>query len=190
VVWRLDILFSLAVTLVENEPLSVCKLDIAVTLLLLVTSLAVTRVLKEPLSVCKLDILVSLAVTLVLNDPEATCKLDILAEFALMLTAKEPDKLEVAAFSSASVANVASSEELNDSKPVTLVENEPLATCKLDILAEFALMLTAREPDKLEVAAFSSASVANVASKDELNDSKPVNRVAKEAEPFTLDSST
>ena len=67
--------------------------------------------------------------------------------------------------------------------------NDPEATCKLDMLEEFALMLTAKEPDKLEVAVFNWASVANVASKDELNDSKPVNRVAKEADPFTLDSS-
>ena len=121
-------------------------------------------------------------VTRVENDPLSTIKLDILAELALMLKPKELDKLAVAAFSSASVANVESKEELNDSKLVTLVENEPLATCKLDILAELALISTAKELDKLAVAAFSSASVANVESKEELNDSKLVTLVENDPE--------
>ena len=74
--------------------------------------------------------------------------------FSAILLAKELDKLAVAAFNWASVANVVSSEELNDSKSVTLVLNEPLSATKADILAEFALILKPKELDKLAVAAF------------------------------------
>ena len=180
-----------------NEPLSTTKADILAELALISTAkeldkLAVAAFNSASVAnvASKDELKDSKSVTRVENEPLSTTKLDMLAELALISTAKELDKLEVAAFSSASVANVASKDELKDSKSVTRVENEPLSTTKADMLEEFALISTAKELDKLAVAAFSSASVANVASKDELKDSKSVNRVAKEAEPSTLDSST
>ncbi len=67
-----------------------------------------------------------------------------------LLRLKSALKLEVAAFNWASVANVASKDELNDSKLVTLVLNDPEATCKLDMLEELALIFALKELDKLE----------------------------------------
>jgi uncharacterized membrane protein len=188
---------SKSVTLVLNEPLSTCKADMLAELALISTAKELDKLAVAAFSSASVanvesrdELKDSKSVTRVENEPLSTCKADMLEEFALISTAKELDKLAVAAFSSASVAKVASKDELKDSKSVTLVLNEPLSTTKLAMLAELALMFSPKELDKLEVAAFSSASVANVASKDELKDSRPVNRVAKEAEPSTLDSST
>ncbi len=124
-----------------------------------------------------------LLVTLVLNEADAFKKLDDNTPIDALSDA-------VAALSSASVANVASKDELNNSKLVSLVLADPLITKKLEdrapieeLLANILVSKEAEACKKLEdkapieadreaVAALSSASVAKVASKDELNCSR------------------
>ena len=166
--------------------------------------------LLEPDCIAKLDDAFSNVVTLVLKDPLVDKKLpdrvSIEALFASILVSNEEDtckKLEdnidieelneaVAAFNSASVANVASSDELNISKSVILTLLELLTAKKLDdnsaIEELFVNILVLKDADtskKLDdniavdalneaVAAFNSASVAKVAFSDELNCSKSV----------------
>ena len=118
-----------------------------------------------------------------LNEADASKKLDDNAPIDALKDA-------VAAFNSASVAKVASKDELNCSKLPNLVLADPLITRKLEdralILELFANILVSNEADackklldkapiealKEAVAAFNSASVAKVASRDELNCSR------------------